>query len=378
MRRWNDKICPVELRELDKQSHKMIIAFLLGKSENEVSLNWKDIIEGGIFEFLYRLIVTDLKPQIFYKIRQDKNKFKQLNRWVYRQLEPIISPVDQDFFQRFKKYFTQEQETLNKRILAAAHFYATKWEFNIIQRANPNGYEIEDIRDDLQVRQEKYYDLKGIQSLALYQNLRNFIDLCGELRFQSRWSHIVQRVPKTSVLGHMFLVAILSYLFSLELNACQQRCYNNFFGGLFHDLPEVLTRDIIDPIKRSIPGFDSIIKIYEKEQMEKHVYNLIPDWQSEMRMFTEREFYNYVSINGREVSKKSSDMKKFNKDRYNPIDGEIIKASDDLTAFIEAHLAIENGITATELQNAKLSIRKEYANKSIADINFGVIYADFQ
>jgi len=29
MQRWNDKIRPVELRELDKQAHKMIIAYFL-------------------------------------------------------------------------------------------------------------------------------------------------------------------------------------------------------------------------------------------------------------------------------------------------------------------------------------------------------------
>ena len=33
MQRWNDKIRPVELRELDKQAHKMVIAYLIGKFE---------------------------------------------------------------------------------------------------------------------------------------------------------------------------------------------------------------------------------------------------------------------------------------------------------------------------------------------------------
>ena len=39
IQRWNDKLRPVDLPELDKQSHKMIIAYLLGKmeeKENEV------------------------------------------------------------------------------------------------------------------------------------------------------------------------------------------------------------------------------------------------------------------------------------------------------------------------------------------------------
>ncbi|KAA0242417.1 MAG: HD domain-containing protein [Candidatus Brocadia sp. AMX2] len=61
-----------------------------------------------------------------------------------------------------------------------------------------------------------------------------------------KWSRL-HRIPRTSVLGHSLFVAILSYLFSLEIKACARRCVNNYFTGLFHDLPEVLTRDIISP-----------------------------------------------------------------------------------------------------------------------------------
>jgi len=33
MQRWNDKVRPVELIELDKQAHKMIVGYFLGKFE---------------------------------------------------------------------------------------------------------------------------------------------------------------------------------------------------------------------------------------------------------------------------------------------------------------------------------------------------------
>ena len=55
IQRWNDKIRPAELTELDKQAHKMIIAYVLGKYEESNSdFNWIDIIEGSIFEYLQR------------------------------------------------------------------------------------------------------------------------------------------------------------------------------------------------------------------------------------------------------------------------------------------------------------------------------------
>ncbi|MBF0506632.1 MAG: HD domain-containing protein [Nitrospirae bacterium] len=380
MQRWNDKIRPVELRELDKQAHKMMIAYLIGKfEEGHIGFDWIDIIEGGIFEFLQRLIITDLKPQIFYKIKEDAHKYRQLNAWVYDKLEALISPLGEDFCKRFKDYFSDTGDTLNKRILSAAHFYATKWEFDIVERANPDGYEISDIKRDLQGRQEKYYDLKGIQQLALYSKLKNFIDLCGQLRFQLRWSHI-HRVPKTSVLGHMLIVAVLSYLFSLQIDACDKRCINNYFTGLFHDLPEVLTRDIISPVKTSFEGFENLIKEYEKDQMEKEVYALIPkEWHSEMRMFTESEFTGIITTGNVTISKTSDDIsREFNKDEYNPRDGELVKATDHLAAFIEAYLGLVNGIKSNELDDSKNYLKGKYKHSLIAGIKFGEIYADFE
>jgi putative hydrolase of HD superfamily len=380
MQRWNDKIRPVEFRELDKQAHKMIIAYLIGKcEEGEAEFDWIELIEGGIFEFLQRLIVTDLKPQVFYKIKEDKARYAQLNAWAYNQLEPFISPLGAGFCDRFRAYFADDRETLNRRILSAAHFYATKWEFDILERANPGGYEITEIRQSLQEKHEKYYDLKGMQRLALYSRLRNFVDLCGELRFQLRWSQ-TYRVPRTSVLGHMLIVAMICYFFSLELDACPKRRVNNFFSGLFHDLPEVLTRDIISPVKRSIEGLDELLKDYEREQMEKEVYGLIPpEWHGDMRMFTEDEFSNIVIADGQRTLAKPEEISaKYNSDEYSPRDGSVIKAADDLAAFMEAYLSRKNGMTSQQLEDGERTVKDRYKRKVISGINLGDLYADFE
>jgi len=379
MHRWNDQLRPIDFIELDKQAHKMVIAYFLGKfEESKKGFDWKEIIEGGIFELLQRVVVTDLKPPIFYRIKEDPEKYRLLNEWVYKELEPFISPLGHDFCDRFKEYFYNNKENVNRRILYAAHFYASKWEFDFIERANPNGYEIGLIRKDLESKEEKYNDLKGIKLLKKRNNYKYFIDLCGQLRFQYRWAHLY-RVPKTSVLGHTLYVAILSYLFSLINNACYRRCFNNYFTGLFHDLPEVLTRDIISPVKRSIEGLSDIIKQYEKEQMEKEVYGLIPkEWHKEIKMFTESEFDNTVNIKGKMKKVRDKNIRlKYNEDRFNPRDGKLIKAVDDLAAFIEAYTAIQNGAANNELHKALFSNKEKYRRAYISGINFGEIYADF-
>jgi putative hydrolase of HD superfamily len=377
MQRWNDQIRPVELTELDKQAHKMVIAYVLGKYEEQSEgFDWRDVIEAGIFEYLQRLVLTDLKPQVFYKIKEDPNRYQKLNDWVYAELSDVIAPLGEDFCGRFRDYFTDSSEPMYKRVLHAAHFFATKWEFDIIRRSNPEGHEIERILARLDAQQEHYYDLEGIRELALYPSLRSFVDLCGLLRFQVRWSH-VHRVPRTSVLGHMLIVAMLSYLMSVEAGACSRRCVNNYFTGLFHDLPEALTRDIISPVKHSVKGLSALIKTYEREEMEEKVYPLIPSaWHQELRLFTEEEFTSIAHVDGVRIACGSEEIDKlYNSDEFNARDGALTKAVDDLAAYMEVYLAGENGITSPEMEKAREAIKAKYKDKAVGHVDFSRLYA---
>jgi len=376
MQRWNDQLRPVELRELDKQAHKMVIAYVLGKfHEKDDGFNWQAIIQGGFFEFLQRLIITDLKPQLFHAIKADKEKYKELNNWVIDSIKPILEPFSTTLLQNFQTYIqSDDTDDINRRILSAAHFYATKWEFDIIERINPDGYEIKEIHNEITSKLESFNDLKGMQGLSLHSDYRHFVDLCGQLRFQVRWSHL-HRVPRTSVLGHMLIVAMITYLLTLELDACDERIYNNYFTGLFHDLPEVLTRDVINPVKTSSKGLSDLIKDYESKQMKK-IYRLIPlEWHADIKMFTENEFSDIVTLNGKiKIVDPDTINKKYNENKFQPRDGELVRGVDHLAAFLEAQLAIHNGIHNQTLINARDGIIEKYKSKKIAGIDFGALY----
>jgi putative hydrolase of HD superfamily len=364
MRRWNDQIRPVELTELDKQAHKMLIAYVLAKIEEgkgNKGINWLEIIEAGIFEYLQRTELTDLKPPLFHRIKENQQKYIRLNQWAYDRLEPVIAPIGKDFSLRFKNYLFSKARNVNRRIISAAHFYATKWEFEIIKRTNPQGHLINEIEEDIEKKEEKYHDLVSMQCLLESQDLCDFIHICGQLRFQIRWSHI-HRVPKTSVLGHMLIVAMLSYLFSLGKNFKKERLINNYLTGLFHDLPEVLTRDVINPVKRSVEGIGDIIKDYEKEEMERRIYEILPlSWHRQIKTYTEEEFSQLKTEQGIIVR-----------------DGELVKANDELAAFVEVYLSLQNGVVNRDLKKAKEDIFTRYQSKVISGINFESIYKDFK
>ena len=377
IQRWNDHVRPFELTELDKQAHKMIIAFVLAKceeTERGKTVDWLRLIEGGLFEFLQRVLLTDLKPPVFHRLMQTKSK--ELNEWVLHQVDSDISAVPGGFRDRFIAYFEDEgHSVLERRILRAAHYLATQWEFKIIYNLTPFIYGIEDTKSELENQIEDHYDLLGVQKLMLGKKSFGFIDFCGQLRFQQRWAQ-TPRIPKTSVLGHMLIVAMLSYLCSLEMQACPRRIIN-YFGSLFHDLPEVLTRDIVSPIKSSVEGIEEIIKDYEKTLVDEKLMPLLPAaWHDEIRYYIEDEFANKVKLDGR-IHKEFTNEEmtaRFNSAEFMPLDGKVLKACDHLAAFIEATLSIQHGVKSQHLEEACQRLHHQYRGKRIAGIDFGQVF----
>ncbi len=334
----------------------MVIAYFIGKFEENPKFSWVDVIEGGIFELLQQIVLTDLKPQVLRRIRENPSQYSKLNEWVYEELKSLMSAVGNNFDTRFKDYLLTTDETVNRRILSVSHYYATAWEFAILERANPNGYEM----DQIAQRQEQYYDLRGMKELILHPKYRSFINLAGELRFQVRWAQL-HRVPKTSVLGHMLFVAILSYLFSLQIDADHKTCVNNYFTGLFHDLPEILTRDIISPVKKAVKGLGRQIKKIEQEFMKKEVYDLLPEaWHTEIELYTKNEFKDVEFDDGTRR------------------DGSLVKAADELAALVEACEAVKNGSPRPEFTDAMTDLTKKYKNKSVAGLSLGTLFNEFR
>ncbi len=381
MQRWNDHIRPVELTELDKQAHKMVIAYVIAKIEEDKGskVNWLDLIEGLIFEFLYRLVLTDIKPPVFHRMMVERRN--EMNSHVLKQLKDDLDSFNnKEFKQKFENYFSNPENTFERRILRAAHYLATNWEFKIIYHSAPFIYGIEKTKENIENQIEDHYDLIGVQKILLGKKSYGFVDLCGQLRFQKRWAHS-PRVPETSVLGHMLIVAITAYLCTIEMKTppCDKRVYNNFFAGLFHDLPEVSTRDIISPVK-SAADLEDIIKDYENERMKEEVLPLIPKtWHDEMKYFTENEFENRIKEGhkSRKGIKFEELNKKYNEDKFSPLDGELIKACDKLAAFIEANLSIEYGITSKYLEEGRENIYIPFKNSKISGTDFGRIFDYF-
>ncbi len=381
--RWNDHLRPQQgFTELDKQAHKMIIAYVLAKYEEEdrqAKIDWRGLIEGGLFEFLHRSIVTDIKPPVYYELKREHGD--RINEWVLKELEPILRPLGADFIGRFSQYLKDAKcLAAEKRILKAAHYLATDWEFKIIYHMNKDVVVgIEDTKVAIASEIEEHYDLIGVQKVSLNGKTKKFIDLVGQLRFQRRWAQS-PRVPETSVMGHMLIVAILGYFCARELKACDARLVNDYLCGLFHDLPEVLTRDIISPVKRSVKDLDRLIKDIEAQYVRERILPLIPaTWHEEIKYFTEREFETRIVKDGQVVVVEPDEIsEKYNKDEYRPVDGAVLKCCDNLAAMLEAVISRQHGITSRHLEEGIKNISSQYKGKVLVGIDFGKIFGYFE
>ena len=376
IQRWNDYPRMIELVELDKQAHKFIIAYFFAKLEKDV--NYTHLIEAGIFEFLRRVVVTDIRPDVFRNALQKKEK--EINTWVIEKLRSSLEDInDGIFLKNFEEYLSNPNMYKKERfILKASSYISTKWEFSIVYQTSQFLSDIDEVKKKVEEEIEDYYELIGIRKLLLNKKLAKIIDLSGRLRFQKRWAQ-TPRIPETSVLGHMLTVALFSYFYSIEIKACSKRLENNFFTALFHDLPEALTRDIISPVKYSVNDLSQIISEYEIIKIEDDIMPNIPEnLKDEFSYYlglydgVKDEFLDKIYIDKIEVI--NDGLKAYNDNKYNAIDGLALKQCDKLSAFVEASLSISHGIKSKELISGKKDIIKSL--KNIQGVDFMKIAQD--
>ena len=343
MHRWNDHIRPLDLTELDKQAHKAVIAWALGKSyetEYGVHLDWRRLIEHSVFSFIERSVMTDIKPPLFHRIKAERAQ--EVADFVVSEVRRIIPDLDEEFMARMEAYLRSGGDTKEDEVLRAAHYMATHWEFSLIYDMNKRSVGIEQTRADIE--SELNYHGQMISSMRKIMKGTDFVDLFGQLRFQQRWTR-TPRIPQTTVLGHSLLVADMMFLSDLESGTDDRTLYNNYYTALFHDLPEVLTKDVITPVKVNVGGLSDMLASYEIEMIESKIMPMIPEaWKEEVRYIIYDPFAERTD-------------KTFGK-----VDGHDIKACDMMGAYMEARLSRYYGITSGVLKNAESSSREKMSS----------------
>lgn len=377
IQRWNDLIRPFDMVEMDKAAEKMVLAYIIGKFEENKGnkIDWIWIIYASLFDLLKKIALCDIKAPIQQMLKKEyPEEYLRLNEWVLNQYKTLLS--DEKLFSKFTIYFGQNAGSFSipdelkttVRVYRAAHKFSSIRELQMISVVNEKE-RLGSIDKELQAEIQPYLDLEGLQKLITHQKAFDFLLKIEQLRFQTRWNQ-TPRVPQTSVLGHCFFVAIMTLLLGRESNPqmCEKRVINNFFSALFHDLPEAVTRDIISPVKQATDDLPNIVKKIENEIVNKELVPLMEDFfVQEIIDFTSDEFSNRIKDADGNVVKVSWEElnQKYNEEKYFPIDGRLVRIADHLSALMEADISIKHGITSVHLQNGRDGLLYSYKEDEI-------------
>ena len=123
-----------------------------------------------------------------------------------------------------------------------------------------------------------------------------------------------------------------------------------------------------------------LIKEIEQSLAEKEIYPLLEDnMREEIKYFTQDEFKNKIYSNEKTIDDLSvSDLnEKYNEDRFNPIDGEVIKAADRLSSFLEAWYSMKFGVKNDEFADSMEAIKLRYKNVRFGKVDMNKIYENY-
>lgn len=382
IQRWNDLIRPFDLVEMDKAAEKMVLAYIIGKYEENKGnyIDWKWMIYASLFDLLRKISLCDIKAPVQQMLRrQFPNEYMHLNEWVLNQYKQIMP--DEELFSEFTIYVGRqsgsfkipEELKTSMDVYRAAHKYSTMRELEMLAVVNEKE-RLKNVRNELEAEIQPYLYLEGLQKLVTHQKAFDFILKIEQLRFQTRWNQ-TPRIPATSVLGHCFFVAIMTLLLGRESNPgmCDRRVINNYFSALFHDLPESVTRDIISPVKTATDDLPNIVKKIEDEIVNKELVPLMePFFEDELIYYTSDEFTDRIlDKKGKIIHVSWDDLNtKYNEEGYQPIDGRLVRICDHLSALMEADISIKHGITSDHLTKGRDGTLAHYKeNEIISGIN---------
>ena len=181
---------------------------------------------------------------------------------------------------------------------------------------------------------KEYKHIPGMKTMMKRKMLKN-LQKIAKLRYQNRWSTYLKLV-KCSVLGHLFDTAIFAYFISLEVQNAEEKATKAFFLGVFHDLAELLTKDMPSTTKDGIKGYRSASEEVEEELMEEELYPC---------------FSNYLANCLREMYFESDENSELR---------QIIKGADYLSAASEINRQVEAGTRYSPYLEALLGHERKF------------------
>lgn len=123
-------------------------------------------------------------------------------------------------------------------------------------------------------------------------NYEKYLAHIYRLSFSMRWNQY-QRTTPISVMSHKVVVAYVAYVIGMIGNEHGEEndIKDMLMRAIYHDVPEVITGDIITPTKKAVPGFVELLEEVESTMMDDYLFGyIIPEYKEYLSPYILRPF----------------------------------------------------------------------------------------
>lgn len=246
-------------------------------------------IKRTLFKSNYKYILSDISVAVRELIDEnDARAWEKIRADVDLRINRLFPPsVASDLYGYFSLAgdygVPGDTRELTENLVMFAKIRAALSECEINAEVFPRSYRQH--VGNLQAKLDSVLTNGALSSLqagkAEREGVEHYLAVIRNLKHVRRWNRL-NRFIESSVLAHTFIVAFLAVLFS-QMEAANLGERTNYFQyqamllALFHDVPEVLTGDIISPVKELIEEHSAGLMAEMEKQATEKMLDGLPD-----------------------------------------------------------------------------------------------------
>lgn len=261
----------MDIKQMDNVGATLHTALFLAYLEEDTEVDTLYLIKKIIFTSLADLILSDINSGTKSYIKKlDTKIFEELYAKAYEYfLQQNSTPLLQ---KDFSDTLFRTDKLREDGIFLAAKKYVGYFEASTNARVFPDIYEVplEKMKAELE---ELEIEVSSLHILRKTPNYEKYLAHIYRLSSAMRWNQYNRTTP-ISVMSHKVVVAYISYIIGMigNENGEENDIKEMLYRAIYHDVPEVITGDIITPTKKAVPGFVELLEKVEETMMDDYLF----------------------------------------------------------------------------------------------------------
>jgi len=278
----------IDVKQMDNVGatlHTALFLAYLEEKQTKQEIDTLYLMKKTIFTSLADLILSDINSGTKAYIKKlDPKIFEELYGKAYEYF--LHSEAPESLKEDFRNTMSEKNKPREDAIFLAAKKYIGYVEASTNARVFPEIYEVplDDIKKDLVLFSGELESLKELLKTPDYEK---YLAHLYRLSYSMRWNQYQRNAP-ISVMSHKVVVAYISYIIGMIGNDAGEEndIKNMLLRAIYHDVPEVITGDIITPTKKAVPWFVELLEKVEQAMMDDYLFGYItPEYKTFLSPF---------------------------------------------------------------------------------------------